>query len=225
MPLKTSPTATQTIYLSRIFLNNLERRAQKTLSDPAATHRLIMTGFPDQLGESRVLFRIEPETREARSVVLVQSPIEPRWSELVAETKALNLDLRQGQPLRFRLRANPTRRLAHNPANTKAKGARVGLLRDEEVQSWMERKGRDLGFDVEDLLIVSEGDVKVRRDREQKDHESKNHESKVRVATFRSFLLQGRLRVREPAKVVEAVATGIGSAKAFGFGLLSLAPA
>jgi CRISPR system Cascade subunit CasE len=38
-------------------------------------------------------------------------------------------------------------------------------------------------------------------------------------------LFEGVLRVNDPAKLIEAVRNGIGSAKGYGFGLLSLAPA
>jgi CRISPR-associated protein Cas6/Cse3/CasE subtype I-E len=41
---------------------------------------------------------------------------------------------------------------------------------------------------------------------------------------FRSALLEGTLAVTDAPVFAQAVASGIGSAKAFGFGLLSIAP-
>ena len=49
---------------------------------------------------------------------------------------------------------------------------------------------------------------------------NKKHETHFLAVQF-----DGVLQVTDPDKLVAAVETGIGSAKGFGFGLLSLAPA
>ena len=43
--------------------------------------------------------------------------------------------------------------------------------------------------------------------------------------SFFGVLFEGMLRVDEPEKFLKSVESGIGSAKGFGFGLLSVAPA
>jgi CRISPR system Cascade subunit CasE len=51
-----------------------------------------------------------------------------------------------------------------------------------------------------------------------------NTKSKEERMKFRSALLEGTLRVTDPPAFAQAIASGIGPAKAFGFGLLSVAP-
>jgi CRISPR system Cascade subunit CasE len=49
-------------------------------------------------------------------------------------------------------------------------------------------------------------------------------ERKRSQLTFVSVLFEGRLRVTDPGKFRATLERGVGSAKAYGFGLLSIAP-
>jgi len=51
---------------------------------------------------------------------------------------------------------------------------------------------------------------------------SMDQEAKTFPMKFRSALLEGKLKVTDPDAVKSTVETGIGSAKGFGFGLLSV---
>jgi len=199
------------MYLSRVLLDNLDSRVSKTLADVGNLHRIVMRGHGTWEVKSRVLFRLEPEPRGSNSVLLVQGPVRPDWSFLREErlcadahSKNLALQFDPGQKLRFRLRANPT---------VKREGKRHGHLREEDVRLWWRRKSEQHGF------LTSEGWVDVRSEGTLRAFRSHNV-----PATFRSWLLQGTLEIQDPASMKEAVERGIGSGKAFGFGLLSLAP-
>lgn len=209
------------MFLSRLTLDARDRRARRVLADPYEQHRLVLLGFPADLdqGGCRVLFRLEPEVGGTVRTILVQSNLEPDWSareaqQLAAlsgsETKRLRLALSPGCLARFRLRANPTKR-------DKATAKRVGIVSEAGQLTWLQRKGSAAGFAVDhaQTLVVPEDGVRSRRPGE-------SHE---RWIVCHGVRFEGVLKVTDPAALNAAVRCGIGSGKAFGFGLLSLAPA
>lgn len=208
------------MFLSRLTLDARDRRARHILSDPYEQHRLVLLGFPADAnqGGCRVLFRLEPEASGPFRTLLVQSELEPDWEARAArqhaslagaETKLLRLALRSGSRLRFRLRANPTKR-------DKTTSKRIGLVSEADQMSWLARKGSSAGFaiDPERTLIVPEEGV----------HSRRHGESHECLIVCHGVRFEGVLEVTDPAALTETLRCGIGSGKAFGFGLLSLAP-
>jgi CRISPR system Cascade subunit CasE len=201
--------------LSRLVLNERHRAVYHDLGNVHAMHQRIMQGFPDEShdqarSEWNVLFRVEPEAR----IILVQSDLLPDWSRLpegyleVAETKAiasLLSGLTLGQVLRFRLKANPTKR-------DKSTGKRIGLRRPEEQESWLHRQSTRGGFEVLELRVGSTGGVTGRQ---------KDKPSSIQIETA---LFEGLLRIMEPEALREMLRKGIGRGRAYGCGLLSVAP-
>jgi CRISPR system Cascade subunit CasE len=206
-------------------------------------HRSVLRAFPqapegtapgDAFG---VLYRIERDGR-GRIRVLVQSSQAPQWSELakregyfdpnaptdspdVKDVSGLYAGLQAGQILRFRLRANPTKRVGKS-GEARQIGKRVDLRREEDQLAWLGRKGDAGGFalvsvsaapSIPDLRTIPEDAVSGARRREGK------------RMTFGSVLFEGLLRVTDPSRFRETLQKGIGSGKAYGFGLLSIAPA
>jgi CRISPR system Cascade subunit CasE len=192
------------------------------MHDVYQMHRTLLQAYPDKAdgGSGSVLWRLDTDRRTGISCVLVQSSKEPNWQKLtgqypeylVAQTaedipslqsKPLpELRFRTGQCLAFRLRANPT---------IKRDGTRHGLLTEEEQAAWLYRKAEANGFRAVNVLITPESP-----------RESSKKEG--RRMKFVSTLYEGRLVVAEPDAFLEkAIESGIGSAKAFGFGLLSVA--
>jgi CRISPR system Cascade subunit CasE len=215
------------VYLSRLILNPRNRRVQKELANRYQLHRSIMRAFPDDLDGSkeRVLFRVEEQRRGGDLSLLVQSVTMPDWTWLAEPgargyllpvskpnpaVKPFDLDLAPSQRLAFRLRANPTARRRQSDGSRK----RVGLLREREQLEWLERKAEQGGFCV----------LSVRTSRESEVHGWVRRNGTVHKLTLFSVQFDGLLRVAEPDQVRETVRQGVGSAKAFGFGLLSLAP-
>ena len=127
------------MYLSRLTLNPRSRDVRRDLADVYQLHRTIMSAFasnPD--GAARrslgVLFRVDPEGAPL-PVVLVQSREEPRWElpqgYLAPGTNAQSKPIGElldaitaGRTYRFRLLANPTRKIARfdNDRRTDAPG-------------------------------------------------------------------------------------------------------
>ncbi len=171
--------------------------------------------------EGGFLFRIEPQG-QGRAVVLVQSAVEPDWEyaflnarHLLAaspQVKVFAPQLEAGERLRFRLRANPTRKLSRGRTG-KPTGLRVGLYTLEEQLVWLERKAEAGGFRLITCEVIAEGQVMA----------SKPHTPQDSRMRLLSVLYDGTLEVGDPEILTTTLQAGLGSGKAFGFGLLSVA--
>lgn len=233
------------MYLSRLILNPRSRAVRNDLSDCHSMHRTILSAFPQAQGGARaefgILFRTDADQRSGRITLLVQSQTEPDWSELNPKDYLLDdfveLDnpvvkrvdekygaLGQGVHLRFRLRANPTRRVSQKCVGEESNGfgKRVEIHGEEQQLDWLRRKGEQHGFrlltarvnpNVLNARANPEGKVIGWRERSQP------------PMKFGSALFDGELEITDAEKFKQALAQGIGSGKAYGFGLLSIAPA
>lgn len=204
------------MHLSRLILNPRNRQVRSELACPYEMHRTISRAFGDDLSDERILYRVDVDRRTGVPAVLVQSKTGPDWSALPAdgyllepaETKPVDPGFSEGQVLNFRLRANPVKRDSET-------GKRLGLLEEEDQREWLDRKGRRNGFRVVRCHVIPEGLQEfVRRSG-----------GSERDITLLSVRFEGVLQVTEPDALRAAVEDGIGPAKAFGLGLLSLAPA
>jgi CRISPR system Cascade subunit CasE len=204
------------MYLSRLTLNR-SRAAFQWLSNLYHIHQRLMMACDN---DPRLLFRIEDTNGITR--ILVQSHVEPQWETAFAdlpvllgapETKLFDVQLQVGRSYRFRLLANPTvKKTAPKDGNEKHK-FRIGLHREEDQRAWIERKLVAVGAELSDCLIVPRGSQHSRKG-------VKNDEGQQ---THLAVLFEGVLKANDPALLQQALQTGIGSAKGFGFGLLSLA--
>jgi len=187
---------------------------------------------------SGFLFRVEAQPG-GRVVVLVLSALKPDWeyafhnaryllAAAPSEPRPITLTLAPGSRFRFRLVANPTKR----PPLTKEKwrerktaGEQIKRPRQqltwkpgddpqEVFKGWLERQAQRSGFLLLQASVSQMGYVYIRKGGEG----SEGHR-------LRSVRYEGLLEVTDPEKFRAALAAGIGPAKAFGFGLLSLAPA
>jgi len=201
-------------------------------------HRTLLGAFP-ALPErtsfrkhTGLLYRVDDDVRGGRTVVLVQSQEQPDWAFLCDQDYLVDQNskpiaaqyerLATGQVLSFRLRANVTKKIDTKTGSDgkRRHGRRVSLRRPEEQIDWVKRKGMEAGFalsrtrdwDSLDCRASPEQDVKARRERG------------AATMTFGSVLFEGRLEVTSREMFIAALVNGIGSAKAFGFGLLSVAP-
>lgn len=210
------------MYLSRLVLNPLNRQVRQELARPYEMHRTILHAFPDNLaaGEERVLFRVDVNPRTGALHLLVQSRLRPDWAYLSKEqparpylveidgnpsVKSVDLSVRAGQTLAFRLFANPTKRLGK--AQGKACGKRVAIYGAEAQEGWLQRKAEQSGFTVLSSFTSSPN----------------RFEDPVTKITLDGVRFDGVLQVVEPQAFMAAVEQGVGSGKAFGFGLLSVA--
>ena len=224
------------MYLSRLILNPRSRQVRNELADPYEMHRTVCKAFPNanytDNEPSGILFRTDVNPRTYIPTLLVQSLLNPNWDFLRMEKKdyllgendlpfdvenpsykEIKLELRAGQVLAFRLRANPT---VKKDREGKKQGRRAGLLREEDQHKWLIRKLESAGAALVSVNIVNEqftrGKLFIEKEKEKR-------------LNFLSVQFDGVLQVKDKDKLANTIFTGFGSAKGLGFGLLSLARA
>ena len=233
------------MYLSRLVLNPRHPVAQRDLADCHELHRTLMSAFPTApegvaaRAHYGVLFRLELPRRGALPQVLVQSRAVPEWSRLPEGYLARNgtvpnpackpVDwllerLQPGATFRFRLRANPTRRVSarHPQEAERWHGKRVDLRGEERQLAWLAQRAERCGFELLHAAVESPQGPRVSVS--PAGRVSGRREAGHRL-TFGAVVFEGLGRVADPARFREALAGGIGPGKAYGFGLLSVAPA
>ncbi len=211
------------MYLSRLTLNPRDRNARRDLSSPYELHSTLARMFADAPRQTeRVLFRLE----RGENRVLIQSRTRPDFSTL-PRGYALHAECRDdygeklravvsGQRLAFRLLANPTIRVTQGEGNTKRK-TRKPLLDWQAQEAWLRRKLADEAG----AQLVSGQAVILDTQRNEK----RGGRSGEGTQTHVPVLFEGVLAVDDPDRLRAAIENGVGSAKGYGFGLLSLAPA
>lgn len=236
------------MFLNRIHLNPRCREARRDLSDPYQLHSTLCRAFckPDKkCPEGEFLWRLEPETDSTGYPrILVQSRTMPDWAGISVKGWLANADppidlkdrlkldsLKVGQCFRFRLRANPC---------VSRKGKRLGLLKLEDQEKWIERKGEHHGFSLSRLAALdfsdsSEKRVDVRVSQPQMLRGKRNNGVQINIF---SVLYDGILMVADPEifrttllggpkkdiNKEKEITMGVGHGKAMGLGLLSVAP-
>jgi len=222
------------MYLSRIQLNSRNRHVWRALlADPYRLHQLVMSGFPDGVPRQKadVLYRLEADQNPP--LLLVQSSVKPNWDQIPPQwlppasafdplpnpaVRALDgLHLPAGRVLRFRLVANPSVKKSRRDENGKRRNSnRVPLVREEKQIAWLEDKGKHHGFRVQHVLAS---------DPQRYTLWQRNGKHTSAPITLYTVRFDGVLQITDAARFQEALRQGIGPAKAFGCGLLSLAPA
>lgn len=213
------------MYLSKLVINTRNPMGVRSVVDPYETHRTVWRGFPDAEdgGPGRVLFRLESMGASHPVVVLVQSGVEPDWNSLLnedillsAQCKAFDVAIKDGQALRFRLKANPTARRivdeSQRDENGRPKRGRVQIFGEDRQKEWLVGKAEKGGFRLVECRVSEQRDFHSRK-------QGLSDGIKHRGVTF-----EGILEVTDADIFRATLESGIGSAKGFGFGLLSIAP-
>jgi CRISPR system Cascade subunit CasE len=213
---------------------------RRDLADCQELHRTIMCAFSpaaDLSGNARerfgVLHRLDVDRRRNRLVLYVQSLEEPDWSHLAPGYLEENPNLenpackpvgdkyrglKTGAVFTFRLQANPTRKVdkRNQKDGPRWHGKRVELRQEEEQLAWLRRKGEQGGFSLLGVRVLSQMKEQGRRQR------SGGPGSPLTLA---AVVFEGHLRIIDAEKFYHhSLARGIGPGKAYGLGLLSLAP-
>jgi CRISPR system Cascade subunit CasE len=240
------------LFLSRLSLNLRERAVRRDLADCQAMHRRLLSLFGEAEAEAArakfgVLYRVETEGHTGKIEVLVQSKEQPDWTRLPAQylreeakahpackfiaDKYQAIDV--GMRLRFRLRANPTRKIETKTLadGKRRNGKRVEIRDAAEQAAWLGRKAEQHGFSLCAVRSVDE-DKRTGFRKTPRGVIAGGAASPVDSAggerarpprlTFASVLFDGELIVTDGRLFREALEHGIGSGKSYGFGLLSI---
>ena len=199
------------MYLSQLILDLTETETMRVLSDVYRLHQFVMSGLSDYKPAPRILFRVEPEIKAGMVRILVQSDVKPSWHRLennkrkvAVRTKDITPAFREGALYRFRLRANTV---------VTKNGKRYGLIREESLKEWLKKREESIGVSFRSVLYVDEGYATGKRKKVDR-----SYYINIKIARF-----EGILAITNAARLGNALSNGIGPAKAFGCGLLSLA--
>lgn len=224
------------MYMSRISLNRRRRGAVKLLGNRHAMHAAVMSSFhpgtPTGTEAGRVLWRVDRYEDDVD--LLVVSPAEPclahindqaGWSTggnwATRDYSTFLASITNGQEYVFRLTANPTHRITV-PGAERARKQIVGHVTDSQQRQWFLDRAASNGFSVNASSIDSD---------EQTHHELVVRERDTVVfrrgsqrVTLRTAAFEGRLTVHDADLLRSALTHGIGRAKGYGCGLLTLLP-
>lgn len=221
-----------TPFLTRIEINPRRRASQRVLASPHRMHGAVNLCFPPSTVAGRTLWRID-RTTTATYLYLV-SDVAPDATGFVEEhgwpaaggwiTRDYGsvLDkVRDGASFSFRLAANPVRH--RRPASEadvagvseRTRGKRVAHVTAAHQMAWLIGRATDWGFEVgtveEPTARIVERRVLV--------FPRAGQDVTVGLAVF-----EGLLKVIDAAELRRRLVQGIGPAKAYGCGLLTLAP-
>lgn len=200
------------MYLSKV------RVSWAKVRNPYDVHCALWTLFPGHETDTRgFLFRVETEQRGTGADLLVQSQWQPESnsadSQLLA-TRAFQPQLISGQRLRFRLKANPIKTIKDEKGRKNAKGevktCRVPLIDENQQLGWLARKFNDSAR-IEAALVTSTQPLYFRKN--------------GKAGKLMTVIFDGVLQINNPESFLLQMQAGIGPAKGFGCGLLSIARA
>ena len=200
------------IYLSRVTLNPTHPDVRAALDNPYRMHKLAYTllgrNAPKKDGSRRILWRLEPLKPYSPPIVLAQTVVPPDARAFLAagwgivETRPIKPVLEAGAAYRFRIQGNTIRRLSTG---------KVRELRSAKEQvAWLNEKLVPRGLSPRSVLPVHTFKLRFKKP------------GGALPITLLCTLFEGVVVVSDPKEAEGALFSGIGRAKGFGCGMLSL---
>lgn len=211
--------------LTRITINPHHTAARADLADVNSLHKTLMRLVPDHAGPTPratagLLFRTEPGpgptlfVQTAHAPDLTALPTSYGTARTLDLTPLLN-SLTPGRTMRYRITAAPTTaRSAGNPTPHPVTGKRRGKithLTGDDAIAWWQRRATDAGLEPVTISSLPRPFPRTHLARS--------------APYFRLTQFDGFARITDTGLLTHALKNGIGRAKTYGAGLLSLAPA
>lgn len=206
---------------TRMRLNGRRRGSHKLLGSPEAMHAAMASAFPPGVEPGRILWRVDNRNDPSPTLYVV-SGVTPDLTHVMeqagwpghptvqtADYAPFLSKLAAGQEWAFALTANPTHRVGE-------KGGRVlGHVTVAQQLAWLLDRADRIGVELTDAdgqptaTVIGRDVWRFRRG---------GNTVTLAVAAY-----SGRLRVADADLLRAALAGGVGRAKAYGCGLLTLA--
>ncbi len=227
------------MFLTRFTMNAARRGTKNLVASPQRMHAAVLSSYHPSSDPGRVLWRLDRNSTHDLQLYLVGAA-KPDLTHLVEQAGWPTTEswqtadyvpflrrLEAGQRWRFRLTANPVRavRRPDNPAQ-RSRGRVSPEVTVMQQAEWLRNRSEDWGFRLPadangfpGVSVTSRAqDAFSRRDLETRDL----RDSRVTITRVQ---FDGLLEVSDPERLREALAAGMGRAKAYGCGLMTLASA
>ncbi|NUW33852.1 type I-E CRISPR-associated protein Cas6/Cse3/CasE [Nonomuraea sp. SMC257] len=227
------------MYLTRFRLNTARVGARRLLSSPQILHAAVMSSFADipaaPDGGPRVLWRVDRNSR-AETYLYIVSPDKPDLTHLVEQGgwpetgrwdtygyEPLLSRLAAGDRWAFRLTANPVHSIRRKDGEPTKVTAHVTQRHQID---WLLKHQEKAGFKIieksadQQLVPGLDRHEVVVHDRRQLSFAKRGQKAPV---TLLAVTFDGRLEVTDPDALRHALTRGLGRAKSYGCGLMTLA--
>ncbi|RBM06838.1 type I-E CRISPR-associated protein Cas6/Cse3/CasE [Streptomyces sp. PT12] len=233
------------MYLTRFRVNTRRRDARHLLASPHRLHGAVNAAFPTPPtadgAKPRVLWRLDRNPRD-EILLFIVSPFRPDLTHLVdqagwpAATDAPGWQtygyddfltaLEPGTTWGFRLTANPVHSIRRKDGEPTK---RTAHLTPRHQARWLLDRQDKHGFEIlakpEEQRLLPEGDEHqlIVRDHRPLQFTKPGQDRRPGVS-ITQVTYDGRLRITDPALLRRTLTNGLGKAKAYGCGLMTLAP-
>lgn len=201
------------MFLARAQLNRRRRGGVRLLTDPQKMHAAVLACFPGD-DPGRVLWRID--SGRHTDTLYVVGPHQPDLTHVVEEAgwpqahpfeardySPLLDRLESGMQVGYRITANPT----YQSADTRKRYAHVTVAQQTR---WLVDRLPGIGLDGPEPVITGREIVRFR------------HGKSTRPITLARATFTGNATVIDPGPLRSALVNGVGPAKGYGCGLLTL---
>ncbi len=220
------------MYLTRMSLNGARRGTRKLLSSPQAMHAAVLSSFPPGVPQDagRVLWRLDrSDTDLTLYVSSAQRPdlthvIEQAgWPALNETWQTVDISpflgrLEAGQRWAFRLTGNPTHAVREGE---RGRGKVMAHVTVDQQIGWLLQKAERHGFAVPHNSF---GEPELRLHDRQIHRFVRRSDGSERTVVLSTATFDGVLEVADADALRASIVDGIGRAKGYGCGLLTLAP-
>lgn len=214
------------MFLTRMHLNPVRRGSRHLLASPQRIHAAVMASFPPgstlEGAGGRVLWRVDHQDNVL--TLWISSPGKPDLTHVVEQagwptaadpwqsvaTTPLLDRLTANQDWVFRLTANPVVSLKQEGG----RGKRMAHVTVAQQEEWLASRAAKWGFELLTAGVSARDQVAF----------SRSSDGTSRKVTLSRATFDGVLRVTDPALLRTALTQGVGKAKGYGCGLITLAP-
>lgn len=217
------------MFLTRFEINTARRASRELLASPQRMHAAVLASFPTvgqrANSDGRVLWRLDQQKHQA--LLYLVSPTQPDLTHLVESvgwpatqtwatrhyTPFLEA-LAKGDLWAFRLTANPVSSRRKTPDSPRTQ--RFAQVTVAQQTDWLLTRAQRHGFTIV-TGTHDEPDVAVRR------RQTLKFSRQGRTVTLATAVFEGRLEITDAELLRQSLVQGIGPAKGYGCGLLTLA--
>ena len=198
------------MYLIKMEMDRRLPEVRQAVADCQKMHRLITGLFGTARQESNILYRTNFVADQLHLYIYASLPVAETASERYRITQRDITpwveQLTAGQYLKFDLIASPSKKISTEGE----KNSRRRILRDPlERQTWLEKKAIQSGFAICQVTELEQIHVSGR-----------HSEEKGGAMHHDAYHYQGILQITDVGAFREALQKGIGSGKAYGFGMM-----